>query len=911
MIERESAFGEWLRRQRRQLDLTQLELAQRVNCSVMTIRKLERAELRPSKQLAELLARALHIAPAHQANVSAFARGAGSYPQLDVTTPSSAASLPAQSINAPLRSHNLDAPTTPLIGRELELGELKRLFEDSDSRLVTVLGAGGMGKTHVAQEFARQHRDRTQEQVFFVALASLPAAEGLTTAIMDAIGYPLQPDGRSPEQQLFDYLQPKTLLLVLDNFEHLLAGVGLVNAILRVAPGVKILVTSRECLLLSGETLYHLDSLTYPSAATTTNLLDYDAIKLFLQRARYLRPTFELSADDLAAIVRICQLVEGMPLAILLAAAWVDMLSLPAIAEEISQSFDFLESELRDLPERHHSIRAVFTHSWRRLSEADRTVFMQLAVFRGGFTRQAAQSVAGASLRGLHTLVNQSLLQVDQNERYTLHELLRQYALEQLTGRGEEAQIRDRHCAYYAAYSHQRELDLKSKREQAAFVEIRAEIDNIGAGWRWAVAHSHHTAIELYLDSLLALYNVRGWYQEGVAVFRNAVETLRNTADQTETVLLSKVLTAQGVISGLAHQYESAKACLEESLAILQRLGARHAMAYPLQELGDLAVFRGLFAEAKPLFEESLTIYTEYNDRYGIMKGLSQLGWALLKLGEIEAASTALQQSLALFRTQGPPSDMLWVLGDLGDIALGQGKYAEALAYYQESLTSSGETEYPRARAYSLGALGWIHLDLGDYAQAKEAYQESLVLFRSLGVQPHVKWILSMLSYAAILNGELVEARAYLDEIVSIARNTDGKEGWWYCCVQGELALVQGAADAAEAYFHKSITLFENEDMNDTSAYGGGLAWPLKSLGRAAYLRKDYATCRQKFQEALLMAQQAPSVPEELDILASMATLLADVDEPARAVELVGYIMNHPASRKRTKERYEVVKERL
>ncbi len=904
----EPTLGAWLRHQRHQLDLTQLELAQQVNCSVVTIRKLERDELRPSKQLAERLAHSLHIAPEYQATIVAFARGIGPSPQLDATpAPASTAPLP-QSVGIAVRHHNLPTQTMPLVGRETELLELQRLLERPDVRLVTMLGVGGMGKTHLAQEVARQYLARTQEPVFFVALASLPAAEGLTTAILDALGSPLQPDGRPPEQQLLDYLQPKQMLLVLDNFEHLLTGAGLVNAMLRVAPGVKILVTSRERLLLSDETLYVLGNLAYPAAATTTDLLGYGAVKLFLQRARHLRPTFELSAADPAAIVRICHLVEGLPLGILLAAAWVNQLSLSAIADEISQSLDFLESELRDLPEHHRSIRAVFAHSWRRLTETDRQVFMQLAIFRGGFTRQAAQRVAGASLPILRSLVNQSLLQVGQDDRYTLHELLRQYALEQLAARGEEDQIRERHCLYYAEYAQQREVALKSKREKEFFVALSTEFDNIREGWHWAVAHGHHTTIELYLDSVLDFYNVRGWYQEGVTAFGKAVEILRSsTAEQTATLLLGKMLTAQGVVNGLAHRYDLAKACLEESLAIFQRLDARHNMAYPLQELGDIAVFRGLFAEAKPLFEESLIIYTEYNDRYGIMKGLSQLGWAMLKLGEIETATAVLQQSLALFRSQGPPSDMLWVLGDLGDIALGQGKYAEALAYYQESLMLSEETDYSRARAFTLGALGWIHLDLGDYSQAQQDYQEGLALFSGLGIQPHVKWMLGMLSYVAILCGELVEAKAYLNEIVSLASNTDGKKGWWYCSVQGELALAQGAPDEAEAYFQRSIALFEDatefEDMNDTNAYGGGLAWPLNGLGRAAYLRKEYATSRQKFEEALLITQQLPSVPEELDILAGMAALFAALGESVRAVELVGYIQHHPASRQRTKER--------
>lgn len=826
--------------------------------------------------------------------------------------------------------HNLPSQLTPFIGRKQELADILRRLQDPTCRLLTVVGPGGMGKSRLAMQ-AAQLLPPPPHGVWFVQLAPVTTANGMVAAIAEALNFVFY-SNVPPRQQLLDYLREKALLLVLDNFEHLLPSVDLISDILAVAPAVKILVTSRAALNLQEAWFHPIAGLPYPEPTAVPGEVveTYDAVQLFVQCARRTRVSFALAAEQ-ESVVRICQLVEGMPLGIELATTWLKMLPCEQIAQEIQRSLDFLTTRLHNVPARQRSMRAVFEQSWQLLSEDERAVLGRLSVLRG-FRQEAAEQVAGASLSLLAGLVEKALVRATLTGRYQMHELLRQFAAEKLamvsvdqattenrhshdylallqalqgkeqrTARGEEAQIRERHCDYYAAYLHQRKLDLKSKREKEILVEIEAEIDNIQAGWHWAVARGHHTAIELYLDSLLAFYIVRGWYQEGADGFGKAVAALRSTADPIETVLLGKLLTAQGVINGLAHQYESSKTCLEESLGMLQRLGARHAMAYPLQELGNLAVFRGRFAEAKPLFEQSLTLYTECNDRYGIMKGLSQLGWAMLKLGESEAATTVLQQSLTLFRVQGPPSGMVWVVKDLGDIALGQGKYVEALAYYQESLTISAETKYALARAYSLGALGWVYLDLGDYPKAEQYYQESLLFFRGLGRQPHVTWTLSMLSYAAILNDKLAAAKAYLDEVVSIQRNTESKEGWWYCCVQGELALVQGDAGGAEAYFQSSIALFE--DIDDISAYRGGLAWPLNGLGRAVYLRKDYARCRQKFQEALLMAQQAPSVPEAFDILAGMATLLATGDEPARAVELVGYIMNCPASRKCTQKR--------
>ena len=580
MNEQASSFGTWLRRQRLALDFTQLELAERVACSVVTVRKLERDELRPSKQLAERLVQALNIPPEQHAALLAFARGLGPAPQRHDASPHDAGSAATQATALPLRQQNLSAPTTPLVGREQELAELQRLLARPDVRLVTILGAGGMGKSHLAQELAWRYRERTEAGVFFVALAAVTDAEGMILAVIDALGYPLQPDRRSPEQQLLDYLHRKQLLLVLDNFEHLLTAAGLVDTLLRVAPGVKILVTSRAPLQLSGETHYVLGSLAYPAQAATTAAFDYGAVTLFIARARRLRPTFAPSADEQSAIVRICRLVEGMPLGILLAASWIPLLSLQTIADEISHNLDFLEAELRDLPERHHSLRAVFTQSWQRLADTERTVFMRLAVFRRGFTRQAAQSVAGASLPTLRVLVNQSLLQVEQGERYTLHELLRQYAATELAAAQQSTATHARHCAYYLDWLAQRAGDLTGPRQAVTLAEVETEYENVRVAWEWAVAHANSEQIVQAMESLGFFYEWRGRFQEGERAFAQAAESLGQGKQSTESHILVRLLVWQAKFRQVLGDYDDAKQLLHRAQAHLDYLrthGARHA----------------------------------------------------------------------------------------------------------------------------------------------------------------------------------------------------------------------------------------------------------------------------------------------------------------------------------------------
>ena len=309
----------------------------------------------------------------------------------------------------------------------------------------------------------------------------------MVPTIAEAITLRFQAGNRLPRQQLLDYLCHKQLLLVLDNFEHLAAGTELILELLQECPGLHLLVTSREHLQLNSETLFVLEGLALPSAATLPDVLSYSAIQLFVETACRLRPKFTLTSANAPAILHICQLVSGMPLGIILAAAWVEVLSTDAIVIELSQGFDFLETELRDLPARQRSMRAVLTQSWQRLTDAERTVFMRLAVFRGGFTRSAAQSVAGTSLRMISTLVNKSFVQCEPSGRYTIHELLRQFAEAELDATSQTVEVHTAHCRYYADFLYQREAGLKGFLQVTVLDEIEADFENVRASWQWAV----------------------------------------------------------------------------------------------------------------------------------------------------------------------------------------------------------------------------------------------------------------------------------------------------------------------------------------------------------------------------------------------------------------------------------------
>lgn len=411
-------FGEWLRGQRTARKLTREEFAERVGCSVAMLRKIENDERRPSEQIADLMASCLDVPLEERSTFIRAARG-----ELRVDRLRSRSKPIASSGVLSLKT-NLPAFPTSLIGREREVEQLRQLLCDPQCRLLTLVGPGGIGKTRLAIETASRVQDVFTDGVYFVPLASVNSTRFIVPVIADAIGFTFHYASYvDPKTQLFSYLKEKQVLLLTDNLEHLWStpGIEVLSELLANAQHVNLLATSRESLVLQGEWVYEVHGLPVPENPHKEGFAQNTSIELFLQRARRAHVEFNATAEGLPAILRICHLVDGTPLALKLAAAWVRTLTCAEIAKEIERSLDFLRVSGRDVPARHRSMRAVFDHSWSLLSAEEQSVLSQLSAFQGGFSLEAAEQIAGATVFTLSNLVTKSLIRRSGKERYDLH----------------------------------------------------------------------------------------------------------------------------------------------------------------------------------------------------------------------------------------------------------------------------------------------------------------------------------------------------------------------------------------------------------------------------------------------------------------------------------------------------------
>ncbi len=774
-------FGEWLRQSRNELRLTREEFARRVGCSVSALRKIEDGERRPSSQIAELMANCLNIPPAERSTFVRVARGELSVDRLP--PPSKRIASPRTSSASTTPRTNLPVLPTPLIGRRRELEELSQLLRDPQCRLLTLVGPGGIGKTRLAIEVASHLQGVFADGVYFVSLAPVNATQFIVPVIADAIRFAFESASRAdPKTQLFNYLQEKQVLLLMDNLEHLLGepGIEALAELIAKAPQVKLLATSRESLALQGEWVFEVQGLPVPENTFMEGSAQDTSVELFLQRARRAHVGFNATPENYPAIVRICQRVEGSPLGIELAAAWVRTLSCDEIAKEIEGGLDFLRVSVRDIPARHRSMRAVFDHSWKLLTEEEQGVLLRLSVFRGGFGREAAEQVAEATLAVLSALVTKSLVRRSGDGRYDLHELIRQYDVERLSEHPEEqVATQARHARYYLTWFGNEDRRLRSSAQREALTELTAEMDNFRAAWDWAVAQGEFALIEQTLRTFAMLYDTRGWLQEGLDTLGGALDALETAhrqllPDRTDQIALGHLLTARSLFAYRLAQHEQAQAMLERSLEILRPLNDPRVLVEPIAFLGTVMSLTGNYARAIELFGEGREKAKAVGDEWFAAMCLSMQGYIAMQMGEYKTAHERLQSAVAELRAIGDPRFTAFGLNHLGRCALALGQYGEARSALEESvaLNISVGARWNLGHAYQ--GLGAVAQAQGEHQRAVDMFRKGVDTFAELGGRFYVGQGLAEMGRSVFALGKDTEAERVWRESLRIATEIHG-----------------------------------------------------------------------------------------------------------------------------------------
>lgn len=699
--------------------------------------------------------------------------------------------------------HNLAAQTTAFIGRQDELAAIAGLLADPDTRLLTILAPGGMGKTRLALEAARQQLTRFKDGVFFIPLAPLGSPDHIVTAIAENVGFSFF-GSELPQQQLLEYLHKQNTLLILDNFEHLLNGIWLVTDLLQTAPAVKVLVTSRERLSLHGETVYTLRGLRFPTLDTVDDALDYDAMTLFMQIARRVRPDYPFQPDDLEYVTHICRLTEGMPLAVELAAGWIDVLSPQQIAAEIRQGIDILETDRRDVPDRQRSIRATFERTWSRLSDDERSIYERLSVFRGGFTLTAAQAVAHADVRSLRKLANKALLVRTPRGRYEIHELLRQIAGEHLTASGNVDAICKIHSEYYLHTVAQSQADIKGRRQLAALHEIEADFENVRAAWRWAASNEGRAELQSALKTLEVFGECGKRVKDIDGLFRQVAESALPDGDMLRCQTLSRSCH-------LLKTYSQHVTEIEACLAAMRRSGEPLELAYQLRvAAAAYGTVKQESSQAIQLLEEAITLYEHQDDAYGVAMTLTELAYWLTAAGYDQKSHETVEQSYHLSRQIGAKNVQAFMAAYLGVIAADRlGRFDEARRLYTEAIEIFREMTATHYLGSPLANIGyWVYLLAdGDIATARDYANQALRFAldtHNTAIEAFSTLVLGMI---AGIEQDYLRAR----ELLEAGRALSDGEPYKTLAADCGLALVHyglGQIDTAKRYVNNVLSFF-------------------------------------------------------------------------------------------------------
>jgi len=770
-------------------------------------------------------------------------------------TPRGSASVEAPA-TAPHPTHNLPLHLTSFVGREAEIAQVKGLL--AHQRLLTLTGIGGAGKTRLALEVADHLRDSFRDGIWLVELAPLADPALVVWAVASALSIREVP-GEPILTTLIEAIRAKTILLILDNCEHLLqACAQLTEALLKACPEIHILATSREDLDIAGEALFVLPPLTLPELDERPSLEEvrhYEAVRLFSERAAVVQPTFTLTEQNATLVVEVCRWLDGLPLAIELAAARAKLLSLEQIRARLEDRFQLLTDGGRTMLPRQQTLRASIDWSYDLLSPTELEFFGCLSVFAGGWTLEAAEAVwagesspksrSGDVLDLLTRLVDKSLVVADRGSgeetRYRLLETIRQYAAEKLKASGRADQIHDQHLAVFLAMAEAAETQLGGANQALSLPRLARELDNMRAALDWAFSQGRAEE-GLRLAAALRQF----WYLTNLHEGRAWLGKFLNLPKAASTpATRAKALHAAGY--GAMQQDDNGPAAelLEASLALLQALNDTGQATHVLMHLAGVKLSMGELALAQTYYTQSLAVMRELNDPQGIMDALWGLGVVAYNQSEYDPAQAFCSEGLAIAQAQHDLERQAWFLRDVGRIALARGDFASAQPFFEQALTVSRQLGSQQLIAFSLVMLGKLRLAEHAYAKAEGLFDEALQQFRAFGEKYGVTTVLSYLGQAATLQGHtglaIERYQASLNLLIEI-----GAQAHAAPVVEGmaSIAVGQGQMDRAARLFGAAEAMRERIQV------------PLPPADRPDYERNLGTVKEQLSEEALASAWQ-------------------------------------------------------
>lgn len=760
----------------------------------------------------------------------------------------------------------LPAPATPLVGRAAEVNAVRRQLFRPEVRLLTITGPGGIGKTRLAQAVAADLAEAFLEGICYVPLADVTDVADLFTTIAATLDLPLQ-GTESPVTQVVSYLADREMLLILDNFEQLLpAGAPLLHTLLEKAPELTLLVTTRAVLNLRAEYRFPLAGLAYSEKAGRTDGKDESAFSFFNLAARRLDPAFTPDASEQRAIAEICRLVQGMPLALELAAAWTRLLSCAVILERLQEGLALLTASFHDLPDRHRSMEAVLAQSWSLLAPAAQKALARLAVMRETFTLEAALTVTATPPTVLATLVDHSWIQRQDGEgsaaRYLLHPLLHTFAKSRLAEAAEEEErARAAHSSYYLAFVAARVPALHGKQAVAAIVEVRRERANVRAAWRQAVAQGAIDELDGAVAGIGYVYMKAGWQQERFALFQEAVDALepRLTIDRPAPALtrtLSHLYLFQATDYLARGEREAAEQAAEQAVALAARYGhpRREAEAssflgwiwqfqarYPeaeqaltrayrlLQPLGETRLLglvwvrrgtlhyrQGELAEALAAYEKALALYQEIDYQAGMASSLSGVGLICYERGDLDESLAAHRQALALDEALGNRAGVARHVGNIGFLHRERGEYEEALVAYERALALDQAIDYQPGMALWWANMGAVYGEMGCWSEAAAVQRQALAILRRVGDRHELAETLVRQARAWLALGEIEKGQGLAEKGVALAREIGlGPVYFSGRLVQARLLAAGGKPEAARSALRQLLAENPTPDQKE------------------------------------------------------------------------------------------------